>query len=252
VYVTDHEHSQRVCRAFARGARAPLVPPDRLQPEGDVAVYGRLRGCQEIVNAAVRDGRSFYYIDRGYFGASRDKDYSGYFRVTRDALQHSGRGRPAFDRLARLGVKVKPWRASGGHILVCPPGRMFGRISGFDSDQWTLEILRALRPVTDRDIVVRTKPEGPNIHRAPLREDLVDCHAVVTHSSNAAVEALIAGVPVFCTDPCAAFAMGTPDVSRIEAPAMPDGREEWAATLAANQWTLEEFESGLAWGMLNA
>jgi hypothetical protein len=28
---------------------------------------------------------------------------------------------------------------------------------------------------------------------------------------------------------------------------MPDDRESWAATLAAQQWTLEEMRSGLAW-----
>ena len=73
---------------------------------------------------------------------------------------------------------------------------------------------------------------------APLAVDLKDCHAVVVHSSNVAVDALLAGVPVFCTVPCAAYRMGYADLSKIESPLYPDDREQWAWNLADQQWTL--------------
>jgi hypothetical protein len=81
----------------------------------------------------------------------------------------------------------------------------------------------------------------------PLSADLVGAWALVTHSSNAAVEALLEGVPVFCTAPCAAYRMGRPDVAAIEAPALPDDREQWAWNLARAQWTLAEMKSGECW-----
>ena len=69
----------------------------------------------------------------------------------------------------------------------------------------------------------------------------------MTCASNAAVEALLSGVPVFCTGPCAAYRMGKPDVTEIETPALPDDRERWARVLAANQWTLDEMADGTCW-----
>jgi len=96
---------------------------------------------------------------------------------------------------------------------------------------------------------VREKPHA-GARNAPLAMDLIDCWAVVAHSSNVAVDALLLGVPVFVTDRCGARRCADTDLSHIESPRMPDDREEWAATLAAQQWTLEEMRSGLAWRML--
>lgn len=252
VYVTSHVHSRTVCGAFAEGARAPQVPPSVLQPEGAVAIYGRLRGCNEILAAAIEAGRDWYYLDRGYFRATRDADYSGYFRVTKNAMQHNGRGLTDDARFKSLGIRIKPWQTKGRHILVCPPGIVFGRLAGFDSEAWMTNALAALQRHTERPVKVREKPRGMQSRNVPLADDLADCWAVVTHSSNVAVEAAIQGVPVFCTDPCAASIMGASNLSEIERPVYPDGRYEWASVLANNQWTLEEFRSGLAWRMLNA
>jgi hypothetical protein len=69
----------------------------------------------------------------------------------------------------------------------------------------------------------------------------------VCWTSNAAVDAVLAGVPVFCTSPCAAYRMGHADLSKIETPHFPPDREQWAWSLAANQWTLREMASGQCW-----
>ena len=78
----------------------------------------------------------------------------------------------------------------------------------------------------------------------PLENDLRNAHCMVTAYSNAATEALLAGIPVFTTHPCVSSTMGTSDLSRLEHPRYPDDRERWAAILAANQWTLAEMKSG--------
>jgi hypothetical protein len=65
------------------------------------------------------------------------------------------------------------------------------------------------------------------------------------------VDALLAGVPVFCTAPCAAQTMGHTDPALIETPLYPDDRERWARVLAANQWTLDEMRDGACWHDLN-
>ena len=76
---------------------------------------------------------------------------------------------------------------------------------------------------------------------------LAGAHALVTHSSSTTVKALIEGVPVFCTGPCAAGPMGLADLARIEAPHYPEDREAWLRVLAANQWTRQEMADGTCW-----
>lgn len=245
VYVTPHVHSETVCRAFAAGGRLPTCPPHRLMP-GNVAVYGIMRGCSEIIAQAQNAGRRWLYIDRGYFRASRDKDYGGFFRVTCDDYQHGGLGEYGEERWQRLNIRMSHWRKSGTHIVVCPPGRAFANYRGFCADKWLADVLAKLRASTDRPVRVREKPTDKNQKNIPLGFDLAHAWAVVAHSSNAAVEALLAGVPVFCTAPCAAYLMGRNDVTKIEAPDYPE-REGWARALAANQWTLDEMRDGTCW-----
>ena len=65
----------------------------------------------------------------------------------------------------------------------------------------------------------------------------------MTHSSNVAVEAVIAGVPVFVANSSACEPVGMTDFSRIESPIYPN-REPWLAHLAYSQFSYEEIESG--------
>lgn len=250
VYMTSHAHSRTVCSAFAEGSGGITVAPDELR-DGHVAMYGRLRGCQRILDRAIREDRRFYYIDRGYFGASHDADYSGHFLVAVDHLQHSGRGAPDYDRMAKQKLHFRQTRSAGKHILVCPPPRIFAELSGFSSEAWTKQIIADIKLHTGRPIRIREKPKHPHTN-VPLALDLQDAWCLVTHSSKAAIDAILYGVPVICTAACAALAMGSSDVSTVDAPRAPDidERREWAGVLAANQWTLDEMRSGRCWSDL--
>jgi hypothetical protein len=114
---------------------------------------------------------------------------------------------------------------------------------------WLDKVLSALAASTDRPIVVRDKPlRNPDM--PPFEEALKTAWAVVCHSSRVANEAILAGVPAFVTAPCAALPVAGTDLTKIEDPHRPDGREEWAAWLAANQWTVPEIVSGRAYAEL--
>lgn len=238
-YLTTHIHSQTVGRAFAEGAGSRIVVGAAdLQP-GDAAFYGWLRGLEPLLKRAQREGRTWWYLDNGYF---RPGHYGGYYRLTRSAYQHNGRGEGDLKRLAELGLRIRPWRKDGGNVLICPPGSLFATHLGFDADQWLDEVVAQVRRHTDRGVYVRRKS-----CKRPLEQDLDNAHCLITAFSNVAVEALMYGVPVFTTHPCAAACMGLQDLSEIENPFYPDDRIRWASVLASNQWTLDEMREGVPW-----
>lgn len=208
---------------------------------GGVVMYGFLRGLLPTLQQARRECRTWVYVDRGYFRATRGDDRSGYFRITRNDWQHDGAGQWPADRWRALAIPLAAWRR-GRHVLVCPPSDVFAKaVGGFPAAAWLADTLAQLKAATDRPIRVRGKDAN-----APLAQDLKDCHALVTFMSNTAVDALVAGVPVFCTGKSAASLLGKSNLAEIEDPLYSTERERWAASLACNQYTLAEFASGAA------
>ena len=248
IYSSGHIHSATVTGALAQGTRFAWVTGARKLAPGGMITYGSLRGLDLLLATARREGRDWVYLDNGYFRPSNHAhgDYSGYYRMTLNALQHDGRGAAAPNRWRALKRPIHDWRPAraANVVLVCPPGERFAALQGFSARDWLVTTMGTLRAHTDRAIVVREKLSPGAIS---LAEQFKTTHALVTYNSNAAVEALLYGVPVFCTNPCAAACMGERDVSLIETPSYPDNREQWAANLAAHQWTREEMRNGQAW-----
>lgn len=222
-------------RAFAKGCGGELIHGGYMLP-GAIAMFGH-EALEPMLRQAQAEGRTWYYGDHAYFGRGQ------YFRCTRNAMQHAGlEGDADPRRFASFGIPIKPWRKSGSHIVLCPNSESF--LSRYGAPNWVEETIAALKAVTDRKIVLRWKVHA---QAHPLARDLAGAWAVVTFTSNSAVEAVLAGVPAFCTAPCAGAAMSSANLQAIEAPVMPDGRLAWAARLANNQWTLEEMAAGKLW-----
>lgn len=242
VYSVPHEQSSPVF------ARSFLFGMERLGQKGSIeteyqpgpwAGFGSPANWGEL-QQTIRDGHPWWFGDHAYFHRWK------YFRVTRNRFQHNGEGEGDRQRFLSFGIPIQPWRKSGGHVLICPPGRVYASLHGFDCEEWLKETLLKLRHHTDRPLRVRRKSRGRS-QPIPLSEDLKDCWALVTFMSNAALESVLAGIPVICTGDCAGATMGLQDLSRIESPIMPAGRLQWASVLAANQWTLFEIRQGLCW-----
>lgn len=235
----DKAKSQRVLEAFAAGCggRMASTTAIRLEP-GDVAFYGVRRAWLHLWRQAQAEGRRVYYLDNAYFDADRERR----FRVGVGVVQQHRfppRAYPPFGR------PIAPWRVGGGHVVVCPQSAEFMTTVEQIHEPWAEWVTRRLKVHTTREIRVRGKGDP-----RPLAEDLRGAHALVAHTSAAANEALLAGVPVFVTGLCAALPMASTDLGAIERPRFPDGRERWAAALAAHQWTLDEMRSGQCWDAL--
>ena len=120
IYQTPQGKNQRICAAFAAGSGGKIVAPYPLMP-GDVFMFGALRGLLPTLRRAQREGRRWFYGDNGYFRTERSNPGAGYFRVTRNAMQHDGAGEASPERWRKLKLNIAPWRTKGSHIVVCPP-----------------------------------------------------------------------------------------------------------------------------------
>jgi hypothetical protein len=233
-----------VARAFAMGTGCRLAyaedEPEVLQ---DIpVVWGVLRDSDRILAQARQQRLHFFYIDHAYF----DRGHGNSYRITLNRYE-AGKVRKVDDsRLKQLKVDVQPWRKNGRSIIVCPPTDFFA--AAHDCADWLQTTLTTLRLATDRPIIVREKPK-PGRAFLPLAQALEDAHALVTHSSNVAIEAVCLGTPVFVSPTSAAAPIGQTNLDLIETPRFPS-RGDWLNHLAFSQYSLAEIQNGTAWEIL--
>lgn len=231
-------------RAFASGTGCRLAyAEDEPEELRDIpVVWGVLRGSDRILTQAQLQGLYFFYIDHAYFDRGHGKSY----RISRNRYEAGKIRKVKDDRLRRLDLEIKPWRKRGKSIIVCPPTEYF--MAAHNCADWLETTLAALRLETDRPILVREKPQ-PGHSSVPLAQALQKAHALVTHSSNVAIEAACLGTPVFVSPTSAAAPIGRTDVGLIESPIYPD-RDKWLCHLAYSQYTIDELRDGSAWALL--
>lgn len=201
-------------------------------------VWGQEWLAERILPAAIRSGRPFWHIDNGFWEPGRGRtDRSGYYRLTYRGMTPILL--PQTLPLREANIALQPWRMQGDHVLLAMPGIHFGRAIGIDVERWCADIQPRLRAWTGRRIIVR-----PRDSNRDLAEDLAGAWALVTHSSNVAVDAVIAGIPVFVEPTSPARPVGRLDL-HIEYALTPD-RDHWLRSLASQQFTLAEMQDGTA------
>lgn len=218
--------------------------PDRGAP-GDVMVIWNRYGIYER-NAERFEGQggTVLVAENGYWG----KDAGGvqYYALARRGHNGSGwwpdGGR---ERLDRLGIELKPWRADGGHILICAQRGIGSRTMASPMD-WHNTAARRLRALTKREIVVRPHPEDVNLRGAklpPLEEQMRGAWAVVVWSSTSGVKALLEGIPVLYDAPHWICSGAAARLDSVKAPFLGD-RLPALQRMAWAQWTVAEIASG--------
>ena len=158
----------------------------------------------------------------------------------------------------QLNLELQPWRTNGQHILVCGQRDGGWSMKGLDMPAWTLKTVKQIRQHTDRAIVVRPHPKNPinpglfkkfanvRLSTSPsLQQDLTNAWASVFFNSSSCVASVLAGVPVFASDPdCVAWQVANQDLTQIEKPLTP-AREQWLWDLSTAHWTDDESRAGL-------
>ncbi len=263
--VRGNGRSRKLAPSLIDGARVAgyqvrkIFSDDYNGPTGDVACwYAYEKNMPKVMKDYLAEKKPVVFIDLGYWGRARKSRISGYHKVAING-RHPGdylmqRNLP--DRRFKLfGFRVKRWRKSGRHILLAGMSGRAAQSIGYQPEEWETKAIKELKKYTDRPIIYRPKPtwngsghlKGSTRNTHPsLDSVLVDCHAVVTHHSNVAIDGLIQGVPAFAFDGAATH-VTLQDLSKIENPFMPNNREQWLANLAWCQFNIIEMSNGLMW-----
>lgn len=233
-------------KAGGRIVRSDFAALDRL-PDDIIPIVGCTPELKPLIDGWRARGRQWIYWDRGACRRVFATDLpvgenGGYYRWHVGSFQMQTIRDVPDDRWKALKTDVWPWQRTGRHIVVAEPSPTYERFHGIEG--WTARTVKALNELTDRPLLIRNK-EMQRFGRK-LHEDLKGAHCLVTHGSNAAVEAVIMGCPVFVHPDSAASLVGRCDLAGIEEPVYPD-RQPWLNSLAYSQWNELELCNGSLW-----
>ncbi len=204
-------------------------------------------GNEQLLISKIDNRYPFWFIDSGFtnFLESNKK----WHRLTRNHIHWGGYFRAPVNRLGIFPRFPEPWRHGGDKILVVEPGTFAANIMHVDIKEWKYKIEEEIRKYSDKKIVFREKT--PKKQRAPLFKHLLeeDYYCVININSNAAVEALWAGIPVITLDKHISN-----QVSRNQIKSINDlyrgSLAEWLAMLSYSQFTYDELIDGTAYRLI--
>lgn len=238
-----------------------------LEPVSDVVIFYGFDGSRESKIAQAfddyrREGKKAVYVDLGYFNPAGRYGFHRFSINDRHPNAHFRLVKHPRDRADAVGVRVSKHMQQGENILLCGCSV---KAAAFDGVQgWEQQAIAEIRAVTDRPIVYRPKPQKMSKPQLPpikgvgysnpaevrsIQTELHNCWAVVSHHSNAGLDALCVGVPCF-QDDGAALVLGHRDLSLIENPMLPtyDERRQLMNDVCYTQFNAKtEFSNGLFW-----
>jgi hypothetical protein len=255
---SGNRRAHHIAQAFAEGARRHGLQAQIYTRfngiEGDIAVaYGWIH--ESTFNAYKAAGKHFAYWDLGYWGRqpATGKTVEGYHRLAVDdwdTLVNMRRDCPS-DRWERLDVHIRKPVTGMSRILVAGMSAKAAITHGYRENQWEDMIRRQIfQAVPQAEVDFRAKPNKRVRQIMPIEQALETTHLLVTHHSNAALDALVAGVPVYCRKGIGRLASPDElDEAYIRNPVLPSIRRRLAilADAAYAQWTPDEMRSGEAW-----
>ena len=212
-------------------------------------------------------GEEWWMVDVGYITdqitryptPSINKYDTTYFRIVKGNIHIVG-GKPGDGSRHRtlihqgIDAEFKGWnQGECNHILLAPSSQTVCFYNNqMTQEDWIKECGEEIRIYTDRLIRMRNKPRPNNEWwGTDIKDELKDCHALVTNMSLAAVDAVLNKVPVVTHSNNVCYPLSG-NTANIENRTMKP-REDitvWLRTVANNQFTIQEIEDGVACDML--
>ena len=171
-------------------------------------------------------------------------------------------------RAKQFNINLKPWRQNGEHILICLQHDKSEQWKDQPAlDQYVRNTVTEIRKYTDRKIIVRPHPRCPLLNLPVLDNvsyevpkqitntyddfdlSFANAWAVVSHSSNPGIHAVLNGIPAYVSEQSIAYDVANKDFSTINEPLMPE-RQQWLNNYANTEWTVDEIAQGLPFSRL--
>ncbi len=200
-------------------------------------------GNEKLLVEKIDNRYPFWFIDSGYtnFLESNKK----WHRIVRNHLHDSDFFEAPVDRLGNFVTFPQQWRTGGDKILIIEPGPFAAGIFHVDIKTWKYDVESELRKYTDKPIVFREKAEKrvrTNLYKELCDEDY---YCIVNINSNAATEAIWAGIPVITLDKHITNSVSRQNISDINNLYRPS-LANWLCMLSYSQFTYDELISGTA------
>ena len=165
------------------------------------------------------------------------------------------------DRFKAWGLGLSHIKEHKGHIILVGSSEKYHEFYGLPHpNEYYSKIIKRLNKLTDRDIIYRPKPswrdatpiDGSRFsfgQGETMRDLLVGASLVVTHGSNASLDAALAGIPSIVLGDAVGKCISSTRLEDVNSPRLADIKDirKWVHNLAYCQWTTAEFASGLAW-----
>lgn len=238
--------------------------PEHLDRYDTAIFWGYVETLQNVMKFfSATPGKNAVYLDLAYW--SRGTHYkvavnarhpTAYFQN----VKHDNKRRSSFTSEIKpwsfCPPEPKPWTEDGEHVLIAGLSQKAAWAEHEGPwGEYEEKAVAELRKYTQRPIIYRAKTSGsakpiPGTRLSTLQEPLGPllkrAWATVTRHSNVAVDGFLMGVPCFSWYGVGSV-LSLQDVSKIEKPWRPEGRDQLFNDIGYCQWSIPEMQNGTVW-----
>lgn len=218
----------------------------------------RLR--KAIVQVQKSRGKPFLILDVGLLHKNRARSHTASAEDKRYLIGFKGfKSKGIYlpnatgpEKWEDLNIDIKPWRTATKPIVVFGENTNGILAYGKNIRQRYKEMVREVRAISDIPIVYRPHPQEYKFFPQETRilqsgQNFEPAWCSVSHTTNAAIDGLIAGIPAIVKDPDSFLYHHTSNnLKDLRNPPLVD-REQIFHSLANLQWSLQEMRDGSAW-----
>lgn len=201
---------------------------------------------EELLKTRIQDQLPFLFMDSGYTNFLEDGKV--WHRLVQNHI-HNDRFIGKFNNKRMHVFKSLPmsWRTDGATIIVIEPSTIQCTLFDIDIEHWRNWVKNRLQRYLTRDkqIVFREKVDKKIRESFYQHVQNEDVYCVVHYNSNAAIEALWAGVPVITLGKHISSLVSATSLDQINNLLRPD-LDSWLKRLSYSQYTVEEITNGTA------
>lgn len=205
-------------------------------------------GNENLLVTKIKEKYPFWFIDSGYTNFLEPS--KKWHRLVKNHLHYGDNFEAPVDRLEIFPSFPRPWRTDGEFILIIEPGPFAAQIFGIDLSTWKYDVERELKQYTDKKILFREK--APKKERTSLYQELLneDYYCIININSNAATEAIWAGIPVITLDKHISNSVSRNKLSDVNN-LYRGSLANWICVLSYSQFTKSELIDGTAKNILD-